>query len=228
MSPSTLKDLEVELIKLSQSDEAVEAIEKFSQGLNKTAQRIQVFNAEGALLRAPILYEEAGSLGFNQPDDNFVLLQGDIVSTDSAYFLGARVTGGAKFAVLNSSCDLIPQRRQCAALLRVIELRKSEPNVGEKLNLLLRFKRKESMYLPPLSMDAEDVVANVVQFDGICQIESGNLLLSNRIASLSVVGWRMFASFARMVIGRANPRESQMRSAIENRPTQLDLPEPNK
>jgi hypothetical protein len=79
------------------------------------------------------------------------------------------------------------------------------------------------MYLPPLTVDSDDVVGNVVQFDGICQIRSSDLLLARRIASLSLVGWRIFASFSRAVIARATPRESKMRFAIENQPEQQSL-----
>ncbi len=212
---------------MSHGNAAIEAIETFSAGLQNTARRIEVFNAEGALLRRPIRPEEAMALGFTQPQDNFALLQGDVVSTEAAFYLGVRVTGSPKYAVLSSSCDIVPGRRECAALLRVTEIRKSEPNVGAMLNLLLKFKRRDSMYLPPLSQDGSDVVCNVVQFDGICQIRSGDLLLAKRIASLSLVGWHIFSSFAQTVIGRANPRESEMRSAIEKQPQQqpLDLRE---
>jgi hypothetical protein len=220
---TSLKDLEKELAELSHSEAAIGAIQAFSLGLTNTKERIAVFNAERALVRRPILPEEAKMLGFDQPDDDFVLLQGDLVSTDSAFHLGTRVTGGPKYAVLGSSCDLVPERRRFAALLRVVGIRKSEPDAGSKLNLLLKFKRRDSMYLPPLPADSDDVVCNVVQFDGICQIRSGDLLLANRIASLSLVGWRIFASFSRMVVARANPRESAIRFAVENQPEQQPL-----
>lgn len=223
MPVNTLNELEEELARLSQSDAAIEVIEAFCAGLANTNERIAVFNAERALVRTPIRPEETQALGFNQPEDDFVLLQGDIVSTESAFFLGERVTGSPKYSVLSSSCDVVPERRQCAALLRVTEIRKSEPDVSSKLNLLLKFKRRDSMYLPALTVDSDDVVCNVVQFDGVCQIRSSDLLLARRIASLSLVGWRIFASFSRMVIARANPRESRMRSAVEKQPEQQSL-----
>lgn len=70
------------------------------------------------------------------------------------------------------------------------------------------------MYLPVLRDDDPEVVGNVIQFDGIRQIRASELLLSHRLASLSLVGWRIFA-FARTVTARANPREVPMRSAID-------------
>jgi hypothetical protein len=222
---STLKELGERLVELSQTEAQTEAIKTFSEGLAKTAHRIAVFNAPGALVRRPIRPEETQALSFDGPDDNFVLLQGDVVSTESAFYLGERLTGRPKYVVLNSSCDLVPDRRECSALLRVKEIRRSERDVGSKLNLLLRFKRTHSMYLPPLTVDSDDVVCNGVEFDGICQIRSSDLLLANRIASLSLVGWRIFASFAQMVIARSNPREGNMRSAIENQPEHILRPE---
>ena len=141
-----------------------------------------------------------------------------MVTTESAYFLGERVIQSPKYVVLNSSCDLVEKRREYAALLRIREVRRNEPEVWAKLSLLLQFKRTDSMYLPVLPPDRDDVVGNVIQFDGICQIRSSDLALSNRTASLSLVGWRIFASFTRIVLARASPRESEIRNAIEQRP----------
>ena len=71
------------------------------------------------------------------------------------------------------------------------------------------------MYLPVLPDDDDDVIGNVIPFDGICQIRSAELLLANRLVSLSLVGWRIFASVARTAIARANPREAELRQAVE-------------
>jgi hypothetical protein len=63
--------------------------------------------------------------------------------------------------------------------------------------------------------DTKDVVSNVISFEGICQIRPSDLFLANRAASLSVVGWCIFVSFARTVMTRANPREVELRMALE-------------
>lgn len=212
---STLGELEQSLRTLSHSEEALKAVEDFCATLDGTKSRIELFNRENAIVRKPIEPEDAVKLGFNTPDDEFVLLQGDIVRTESAYFLGERVVGRPKYAVLNSSCDLVPGRAACSALLRIVEIKKDEDRAKEKLGLLLKFRRRDSMYLPPLSDDAPEVIANAIHFDGICQIRTRELLLANRIASLSLVGWRIYASFARVVLSRANEREVQIRTAME-------------
>jgi hypothetical protein len=71
------------------------------------------------------------------------------------------------------------------------------------------------MYLPTLPMDADDVLTNVIQFDGLCQIASEDLMLATRIASLSLVGWRIFGCLTRVVFARANAREAEFREKIE-------------
>ena len=211
----TLGELEKSLSSLSHSDSAISVIRQFAAEMKDSRERLDVFNASGALVRSPILSEETKALGFTEPSDDFAFLQGDVISTESAYFLGERVVYSPKYVVLSSSCDLVPDRRQYAALLRIKEIREEEPESRTKLSYLLKFKRTESMYLPALPSDGPDVLCNAIKFDGICQIRNADMALSNRIASLSLVGWRIFASFSRMVIARATPRESQMRSALE-------------
>jgi hypothetical protein len=98
----------------------------------------------------------------------------------------------------------------------VSEIKRDDRDAKASLNLLLRFKRSSSMYLPALQADREDVICNVVNFDGICQIRSTDLALASRLASLSLVGWRIFAAFSRVVVARANPRETEMRSSVEH------------
>ena len=216
MQTDGLSQLERELRTLSHTEDGIQAVRKFSDALNGTKERLAVFNASNAL-RRPIDPVETATLGFNNEDDKFSLLQGDVVTTDAAYFLGERITGSPKYAVLNSSCDLVPNRNKFAALLRISEIKLSEASAKEKLGTLLKFSRRDSMYLPVLASDRAEVIANVIQFDGVCQIRTEDLLLANRIASLSLVGWRIFGSLTRVVFARANPREEQFREAIENK-----------
>lgn len=215
MQDPRLRSLEERLRSLSHSDQAILEVQQFSQALAGTKERLAIWNTSGAIVRRPIESEEVATLGYDSPDDAFTMLQGDIVRSDSAFFLGERVVGRPKYAILNASCDLVAGRSNYAALLRVLELRRNDDKAKEKLGTLLKFTRRDSMYLPVLPNDPADVIGNVIQFDGICQIRSADLLLAHRLASLSLVGWRIFASFARTVIARANPRESMIRAAVE-------------
>jgi hypothetical protein len=223
MPPSSLSDLEVTL-RNSHSEDGLRRIEEFSGSFAGTQARLSAFNVDRGLLRSPILQSDTEAYGFRLPEDAFMFLQGDVIRTDSGFFFGERVTGYPKYLVLNSSCDLVVNRRKCAALLRVVEIRGSDRDSASKLGLLLKFTRRDSMYLPCLPDDAADVLCNAVEFDGFCQIHLADLALANRVASLSLVGWRIFGSFARVVIARANPREVQMREALECSPSQRPLP----
>jgi hypothetical protein len=211
---SSLGELERQLRSISHSEEAIQAVQAFSNGLAGTNGRLQVWNAVNAIVRKPIDYGDTSALRFDTPDDRFSVLQGDIVQTEAAYFYGERIAGMPKFAVLNSSCDLVPGRTAHASLLRILPIQKGEERAKEKLGTL-KFSRRDSMYLPALPDDTEDVVGNGISFEGICQIRSSDLFLANRAASLSVVGWRIFASFVRTVMARANPREVELRMAVE-------------
>src|ERR1017187_9593801 len=93
--------------------------------------------------------------------------KGTRIRTEAAYFLGERVTGRPKYAIHNSSCDLVPGRSSYAALLRILELHRHEEKAKEKLGTLLKFTRRDSMYLPVLPDDGPEVIGNVIQFDGI-------------------------------------------------------------
>jgi len=208
-----LAELEVQLQTLSHDSQALKIIQTFASNLGKTKQRQAVFNAKGALVREPIIYQdvlERGLIGADE--DAFTLLQGDIVSTDAAFFLGERITG-VKFAVATSTCDLVPNRRQYAALLRIQPLKMDDPNVKQLLAELLKFSSTSRMYLPPLPNDPSETIGNAVVFDGIVQVRLSDLLLATRHASLSLVGWRIFGSLVRTIMARAGESEVRMRSS---------------
>ena len=87
----TLGELEKSLSSLSHSDSAISVIRQFAAEMKDSRERLDVLNASGALVRSPILSEETKALGFTEPSDDFTFLQGDVISTESAYFLGERV-----------------------------------------------------------------------------------------------------------------------------------------
>ena len=89
----TLRELERQLRSISHSEEAIQAVQAFSNGLAGTKGRLEVWNAVNAIVRKPIDYAETSALGFNTPDDQFSVLQGDIVQTEAAYFYGERIAG---------------------------------------------------------------------------------------------------------------------------------------
>ncbi len=208
-----LGDLESKLKDLSHDDSALEIIREFPRNLGKTKAKQKVFNAKDALIRHPIFYQDLLDRNLiKEEEDPFILLQGDIISTDSAYFMGERLID-MKFAIASSTCDLVPKRRNYAALLRLKPITQESPNVKQVLGELLSFKSTKRMYLPPLPNDADDVIANALLFDGIVQIKLEDLLMATRIASLSLVGWRIFGSIVRNIMVRAGDSEVVMRQS---------------
>ena len=87
---------------MSHSRAALDAIQEFSEQLKSTTERLKVFNADRAIVRLPILPDETRALGFDRPEDDFTFLQGDVVATESAYFLGSASL------VFPSTCSLAP------------------------------------------------------------------------------------------------------------------------
>ena len=188
-------------------------------GLGTTKAKQPFFLPEGVLVQRPIQYEEALEAGRALPDeDEFTVLQGDLIQTDVAYFMGEQVGGLPRFIVANSTCDLVEGRRIYAALLRVRALHSTEANWGNKLGALLTFESTRAMFLPPLPGDDATVVANVVDnvvdFDDFAQITLGDLHLAVRTASLTLVGWRIFGSMLRGVLVRTGDSEIRLRTTI--------------
>ncbi len=199
---------------ISHGDQALKIIQNFANSLGKTKNRQALFNTKGAIVRPPIVYHDLLQKNLISSDeDSFTLLQGDIISTEAAYFLGERLTK-MKFAIATSTCDLIPNRRQYAALLRLQPIKADDPNVKQLLGELLTFKSTQRMYLPPLPDDPEEVIGNAILFDGIVQIRLNDLLLATRHASLSLVGWRILGSLVRTILVRAGTSEEKMRKSL--------------
>lgn len=214
-SPLNLAELEAHLSTLSHDDQALRIIQNFAQKLGKTSKRQSLFNSKGALIREPIIYQDVLNRGLiNTEEDPFTLLQGDIISTDAAYFLGERIIG-MKFVIATSTCDLVPGRREYAAMLRVQPIKTDDPNAKQLLGELLKFNSTQRMYLPPLPGDSSNVIANSLVFDGIIQVRLSELLMATRYASLSLVGWRIFGSLVRSIMVRAGASEVRMRSSIQ-------------
>lgn len=212
--PKNLTDLEAQLRELSHEQKALELIQDFAKQLGKTKSRQIVFSAKDALVREPILYQDVLERGLiSSEEDAFTLLQGDIISTDAAYFFGERLTG-MKFVIASSTCDLVQNRRENAALLRIEPITIEYPNVGQILGELLTFKSTKRMYLPRLEGEPETVIANSLVFDGVVQVRLDDLLMATRYASLSLVGWRIFGSLVRTIMVRAGESEVRMRTAL--------------
>jgi hypothetical protein len=142
------------------------------------------------------------------------MLQGDVIPTEAAYLMGERIVGTPMFAVLNSTCDLVPGRREYASLLRVVPVTGEGEALKSALHHLLSFRSRRDLYLPPLPSEAVPTLGYAIRFDGVAQIRVEDLLLAKRLCSLSLVGWRIFGSFARVLISRAGDGEAGLRAKL--------------
>jgi hypothetical protein len=209
-------DLESQLSTISHTDVAAKAIETaVTSRFKKTSQRQIAFATPGVITVEPVGYDGVVAAGKIPPsEDRFFVLQGDIVETEAAYFMGDRVTGRPLFTVLNSTCDLVPGRRDYASLLRVIPVSGTPDQLKSTLHQLLSFRSRRDLYLPGFPGENPTSLGYAVRFDGVAQIRMGDLLLARRVCSLTLVGWRIFGSFARVLISRAGESEVQLRKNI--------------
>lgn len=82
----------------------------------KTSQRQIAFATPGVITVEPIRYDEVLAAGKISPsEDRSLMLQGDVIETEAAYFMGDRVVSRSLFSVLNSTSDLVPGRRVYAS-----------------------------------------------------------------------------------------------------------------
>ena len=214
-------NLERQLAAVSHNDEAALIVESaVAERFKKTVQRQIAFAQPNIICVEPISYSGALASGaINADEDQFTMLQGDIVSTEAAYLMGERIVGSPMFAVLNSTCDLVPGRREYASLLRVFPVTGNGDALKSALHHLLSFRSRRDLYLPPLPSEDEPTLGYAIRFDGVAQIRMEDLLLATRLCSLSLVGWRIFGSFARVLISRAGDGEAALRAKLQRQPS---------
>ncbi len=202
------------LLSTSHDKRVFDVLQSFAARLKKRRQA--VFNAPGALLLLPIDCARAREQGiWPEEEDNFQLLQGDLIYISAAYFMGERLENGC-FAVANATCDLVPDRRDYVALLPVRAIYapaspEEEFRLRSLLGELLSFKSPQRMYLPPLPNDAPEVLARFIDFNGIAQAASVDVRVATRTASLSLIGWRIFGVHLRRLLTRAGENEVSLR-----------------
>ena len=191
-----------------------DGLQFFAGNLKKRRQAF--FGAPGILLLRPIDCTLARQRGFwAEAEDEFLLLQGDIIYTSNAYFMGERLESGY-FALANATCDLVPKRREYAALFPVKAVYapaspEEEGGIRSLIGGLLSFKSPHRMYLPPLPGDETDVLARFIDFSGVAQATAVDVEIAERIASLSLIGWRIFGVHLRRIFSRAGDGEATLR-----------------
>jgi hypothetical protein len=206
--------LEQKLALLSHGDMALRVLKEAMDGMSVGAR--QSFLNEH-LLRAPIYHEDVVAV-MPQPPDVFHVLQGDVIRTDAAYMLDQRQIGNPSYVIATSTCDLVPERRVTAMLLRVEPKRPRDyadpAKLKNDLSNLVRFKSTQYLYLPPLEDDDDDVLFNVVHLDEQAQCANRDLLTVERRASMTLIGWRVYGALLRTLQVRETAEEIAFRTLV--------------
>ncbi len=157
--------------------------------------------------------------------ETFHLLQGDTIRSDAGYILGDRQAGNPSYVVATSTCDLVPGRRE-SALLLPIEPRglndfESSRKLESDLSNLATFRSTRYFYLPALPDDEPEVLFNVAHLDPLAQCASDVLMLVERRASMTLIGWRVFGAVLRSVQVREAEGEAELRTAGNQDPERI-------
>ena len=177
-------ELEARLANLSHTDEAVRVIEStVSARFKKTAHRQVAFAFPGGICVDPIVYEDAvvaGKIAFDE--DHFSVLQAarGCRFHRNGLLHECASSVGPLFAVLNSTCDLVPGRRQYASLLRISPIVGTGDAVKSTLHHLLSFQSRRDLNLPPLRQEDPPSLGYSICFDGVAQIRVEDLLVARR------------------------------------------------
>lgn len=200
-----------------------DALDEYLDGLDTATRRARI---DGMWLQLPVDHAEALA-AYPELRDQFDILQGDIVRTDAAYLLGERAAG-ATYVVASATCDSVvrPKPRQgTILLLPVVPFAEGdfagktadarERSMAELLERLLSFDTSRALYLPGLPGDPAEVLVNTISFKDVCTMASDLVPTVERVASMTLVGWRAFSLLVRSLITRTGDEELGFRAAVD-------------
>jgi hypothetical protein len=203
-------------------DSIFDALDEFLDGLDLQERKDSL---DRVWLEPPIGLAEAQE-AYPSLTDQFDVLQGDVVRTDAAYLLGSRRRLQA-YVIASATCDAVvrPKPRQGTILLLPVQPRTLASFEGKNdesrqkahdfmLGRLTSFDMTRWLYLPRLADDPPDVLFNAVSLGEVCVLDASLLVTVDRVASLSLVGWRAFNVLLRALIGRTGDEEAGFRTAV--------------
>ncbi|WP_412027246.1 hypothetical protein [Deinococcus yunweiensis] len=213
-----------ELKSQSHSKEAMDVLKKFAQTEGKSDKISKVIGDFFNMLQEPVEYEEVLAAGVCTTEDEFKFLQGDIVRTDSAYYLRKRVKDTPAYVVASSTCDLTEGRRECATLYPIIPIRVDAQGLLDNdtmafVSTTLKFKSTTAMILPRFPHQDPEVRFNYIDFRRPHQIHPNKLKLAHRLYSMTTLGWRIFGTVLRFITSREADNEELIRTSASTRTT---------
>ncbi|WP_291432250.1 hypothetical protein, partial [Deinococcus sp.] len=125
----------------SHPTKGIETLKKFAEEQATSKKIAEVTGVFENIFSYPIEFQQLLSRGIVAEIDKFSFLQGDIISSNSAYYLGIRVDNSPVFAIGTSTCDLSEGRRDCVIIYSVKEIRSPfSDNDKQLVNNGLKFK----------------------------------------------------------------------------------------
>jgi len=129
----------------------------------------------------------------------FSILQGDVIKTKAA------ITSSPLFSfdpliysyylTIPSSCSVQPNRYKQVLLARLAPIENLENGMKNIFLQSIRFENGKTFYMPPINDETIGEFGFIATFEEISYIENTLLQSAQRIASLSLIGWRLLNAF---------------------------------
>ncbi|GAA0510165.1 hypothetical protein [Deinococcus depolymerans] len=201
----------------SHPTKGIETLKKFAEEQATSKKISEVTGVFGNIFSYPIEFQQLLSRGIVTERDKFSFLQGDIISSNSAYYIGVRVDNSPVFAIGTSTCDLSEGRRDCVILYPVKEIRSPfSDNDKQLVNNGLKFKSTQIIIVPRFPHQNELVKYNLIDLSRPHTISSKDLFNSHRMYSMTLLGWRLFSSVMSFITNRAAAGEIAIRNQINH------------
>lgn len=130
---------------------------------------------------------------------DFSVLQGDIIKTKaaitSAPLFDYAPLEYSYYLVVPSSCSVQPNRYKQVLLARLSPIENIEQEMKTVFVHSVKYESVKTFYLPPIDGEALGEFGFVAIFEEISHIENGLLQSAQRVASLSMIGWRLLNAF---------------------------------
>lgn len=149
--------------------------------------------------------------------EKFSLLQGDVIRSTvvnvpnpvNEFIDGQQYL----YIVLPTTCSV--QRFKFVTLARLIEVHGTNKKaLGLLKQVLENFNSAKYFYLPPLPGQVDDCIGNLAYFEEVAYIPNALVPVSDRVVSLSDIGWHLFNSFLTYHYTRVSPEELIIRAKV--------------
>ncbi len=203
----------------SHPTKGIEILKNFAKEQGTSKNISAVIGVFENIFSYPIEFEQALARGIVTEKDEFKYLQGDIISSNAAYYLGSRVDNSPLFAIATPTCDLSEGRRECIILYSVKEIQTPFSDEDKQLlNSGLKFKSTQFIIVPRLPHQKDSVGYNLIDISRPHTIASKDLFNSHRMYSMTLLGWRLLGSVISFITNRAANGESALRNQINEEP----------